>query len=130
MFSRMTILQVSPERIEEGVEIYRTSVLPEARKQDGYRGACVLVDRASGKAMSITFWRAEKDALANEENLYYQEQLVKFLSFLAGPMIREAYDVRVFDIQPASGRRSTVKKTPPAKAAAKRPAPARPKRKR
>lgn len=129
MFSRMTVLQVSPERIDEGVEIYRTSVLPEARKQDGYRGACVLVDRASGKAMSITFWRSEKDALINEENLYYQEQLVKFLSFLAGPMIREAYEVKVFDIRALAGRRGSSKKTPPAKAA-KRPAAARPKRKR
>jgi hypothetical protein len=130
MFSRMTVLQVSPERIDEGVEIYRTSVLPEARKQDGYRGACVLVDRALGRAISITFWRAEKDALANEENLYYQEQLVKFLSFLAGPMIREAYEVKVFDIHPPAGRRSASKKKPPVRTAAKRPAASRPKRKR
>jgi len=132
MFARMTVIQVNPERIDEGIEIYRKSVLPESKKQDGYCGACVLVDRAFGKAMSITFWRGEKYALATEENLYYQEQLVKFISFLAGPMIREAYEVSVFDFEPPgpfAGRRS-LKKKPAAKTAAKKPPAARPKRKR
>jgi len=98
MFARMTIIQVKPEKIVDGVRIYRKSVVPEAKKQKGYRGACLLVDPKSGKCVSVTFWRNERDAIANEENLYYQEQLVKFLNLLAGPMIREGYEVRVHSI--------------------------------
>jgi heme-degrading monooxygenase HmoA len=96
----MTIIQVKPEKIDDAVGIYRKSVLPEAKKQKGYRGACLLVDPKSGKFVSVTFWRTEKDAIANEENLYYQEQLVKFLSILAGQMIREGYEVRVHSMDP------------------------------
>ena len=100
MFARMTIIQVEPEKIDDAVRIYRKSVVPEAKKQKGYRGACVLVDPKSGKCISVTFWRTEKDAVANEESLYYQEQLVKFLNLLAGPMIREGYEVRVHSMEP------------------------------
>lgn len=117
MFARMTILHVKPERIDDGIKIYRTSVVPEAKKQKGYRGACLLADRASGKSISITFWRNEKDAVANEENLYYQEQLVKFLGLLAGPMIREGYEVSVHSLETTAGRkpRPKLKKKPAAK---------------
>jgi heme-degrading monooxygenase HmoA len=94
----MTIIQVNPENINKGVEIYRKSVLPEAKKQKGFRGACVLVDPKSGKCISVAFWKTEKDAIASEENLYYQEQLVKYLNLLAGPMIREGYEVRIHSI--------------------------------
>lgn len=117
MFARMTILQVKPERIDDGIKIYRTSVVPEAKKQKGFRGACLLADRASGKSISITFWRNEKDAVANEESLYYQEQLVKSLSLLAGPMIREGYEVSVYRLDTPAGSkpRPNPKKKPAAK---------------
>ncbi|MCX6562480.1 MAG: hypothetical protein NTU60_02615 [Candidatus Aminicenantes bacterium] len=117
MFARMTILQVKPERIDDGIKIYRTSVVPEAKKQKGFRGACLLADRASGKSISVTFWRNEKDAVANEESLYYQEQLVKFLSLLAGPMIREGYEVSVHRLDTPAGSkpRPNPKKKPAAK---------------
>ena len=117
MFARMTILQVKPERIDDGIKIYRTSVVPEAKKQKGFRGACLLADRVSGKSISVTFWRNEKDAVANEESLYYQEQLVKFLSLLAGPMIREGYEVSVHRLDPPAGSkpRPHPKKKPAAK---------------
>jgi heme-degrading monooxygenase HmoA len=39
----------------------------EAKKQKGYRGACLLVDRAAGQGRTVTFWRSEKDALAIEK---------------------------------------------------------------
>lgn len=109
MFARMTIIQVEPEKIDDAVEIYRKSVVPEAKKQKGYRGACLLIDPKSGKCISVTFWRTEKDAIANEESLYYQEQLVKFLNLLAGPMIREGYEVRVHSMDPQAKRKPKKK---------------------
>jgi len=112
MFARITISQVKPEKIDDGVRIYRKSVVPEAKKQRGYQGACLLVDPKSGKNISVTFWRTEKDAIANEENLYYQEQLVKFLSMLAGPMIREGYEVRIHAMDPQAKPKPKKKPRP------------------
>jgi len=109
MFARMTILQLNPERIDDGIKIYRTSVVPEAKKQKGYRGVCLLADRASGKSISVTFWRTEKDAIANEESLYYQEQLVKFINLLAGPMTREGYEVSLHCLETEAGAKPKPK---------------------
>jgi heme-degrading monooxygenase HmoA len=95
MFARTTTLFFKPEKIDEGVNIYATSVIPAARSQKGFRMATLLLDRKTSKAMSITFWETEADAEANEENLYYQDQLVKFLSIYSAPPVREGYEVAV-----------------------------------
>jgi len=95
MFARMTILQVVPENSDDAIKLFRKSVVPEAKKQKGYRGACLLTDQKSGKAIVVTFWRREADAAANEESRYYQEQLVKFLQYFSGPPMREGYTVSV-----------------------------------
>jgi len=98
MFARMTVLQLRPETIDEAIELFRLSVIPEAKKQEGYRGACLLIDRSLGKGKAVTFWNRERDALANEANLYYQEQLIKFLNMFAAPPSREGYEVVVHEI--------------------------------
>jgi len=120
MFARMTILHVNPERIDEGIKIYRNSVVPEAKKQNGFRGTCLLVDRATGKSIAVTFWRTEKDAIANEENLYYQAQLVKFLKLMAGPMIREGYEVSFHSLEMQGGTKPGAKRKPVRKRKEKR----------
>lgn len=97
MFARITIIHVYLDRIDEAVELYRKSFIPDAKKQKGYRGDVLLIDRKTGKGNSITFWESEKDAIANEENLFYQEQVVKFLTFFSAPVtvIREGYEVAI-----------------------------------
>ena len=54
-----------------------------------------MVDRKTGKGVSITFWESEEDAIANEKNLYYQEQLVKVMNLLNGTLMREGFEVAV-----------------------------------
>ncbi len=97
MFARITIIHVYLDRIDEAVELYRKSFIPDAKKQKGYCGDLLLIDRKTGKGNSITFWKSEKDAIANEENLFYQEQVVKFLTFFSAPVtvIREGYEVEI-----------------------------------
>jgi len=112
MYARNTIIHVPPDRIEECVKLYRKSVIPDAKKQKGYCGDLLLVDRKTGKGNSITFWKSEKDAIANEENLYYQEQLVKFLVFYTAPPIREGYEVRINTFADLPKKKSAKKATP------------------
>jgi hypothetical protein len=50
-------LNGSREKIDEGVEAYKSRVAPAFRERDGYSGARLIVDRRTGAAMSITFWR-------------------------------------------------------------------------
>jgi len=91
MYARLTIMKVNTDRIDEGIEFYQESVVPAAKTQKGFRGISLLVDRKTGK--SLTLWDSEEDAIANEKSRYYQEQVLKGVQFYTKPPIREGYDV-------------------------------------
>ncbi len=60
MFARVAMVEGKAEQVEAGIRDYRDHVLPEARKLAGFRGAYLLVDRKTGKNISITLWDTEK----------------------------------------------------------------------
>lgn len=96
MFARLTKFQLKMDRIDESVKLYRKSVIPAAKSQKGYCRIYLLVDNKTGKGATLSLWVSEEDAIANEENRFYQEQLVKFLNLLKEPsFIREEYEVKV-----------------------------------
>ena len=64
-----------------------------AKSQKGWRGAYLLTDRKTGKAISISLWDSEDDAIGSEQSGYYQEQLSKFKDLFAAPPVREGYEV-------------------------------------
>lgn len=49
---RATWVKVPPERMDEGIEYYKSSVLPQLEGLDGFSSASLMVDRASGRAVS------------------------------------------------------------------------------
>jgi heme-degrading monooxygenase HmoA len=93
MFARLTLLKISPDRIDEFAKRFKESVVKAAKAQKGYKGARVFMDRKTGNGMVITLWESEEDAVANEKNRYYQEQVAKFITFFKKPPIREGYEV-------------------------------------
>ena len=95
MYARLTTIHVKPEKIDEAIGIYKASVIPAAKQQDGFVAAYLLTDKPTGRGISMTIWKTEEDALANEHNRYYQEQLVKFMELFLSPPIREGYNISV-----------------------------------
>jgi heme-degrading monooxygenase HmoA len=95
MYARLTTMNVRAEKIDEAISIYKTSVIPAARRQNGFVAAYLLTDKPTGRGISMTIWKTEEDALANEHNRYYQEQLVKFMELFQSPPIREGYNISV-----------------------------------
>jgi len=93
MFVRMTTLSFNRDKADEGIRIFDESVVPAARAQKGYRGAYLFADREAGRCVALTFWDDEASAKANEENRYYQEQLVKFIPLFASAPVRDIYEV-------------------------------------
>jgi heme-degrading monooxygenase HmoA len=65
--ARVLRLNGSPEKIDEGVEAYKSGVVPAIRERDGYSGARLIVDRRTGAAMSISFWRDGETSQASFE---------------------------------------------------------------
>jgi heme-degrading monooxygenase HmoA len=93
--ARVTHVQARADKIDEAIGIYRDSVVAAAQAQKGYRATYMLVDRATGKRMSITVWESLEALQASEGSGYYQEQLAKFAPVLAAPPTREVYEVSV-----------------------------------
>lgn len=63
MYARVTTTQVSPDKIEEAVLLWRDSVMPAAKQQKGFRSGRLMVDRKIGKAVSVGLW--EIDSVRN-----------------------------------------------------------------
>jgi len=93
MFARVTTLQFKVAGIDEAIKIYKENIAPATKSQRGYRGLYFFLDRKTGKGASITMWETEEDAIANENNRYYQEQIVKHMHLYTKPPIRERYEV-------------------------------------
>jgi len=97
MFARLLRIKTKIERIDEAAKLFEESVIPLCKNQKGYKGAYFLTDRKTGVSILITLWENEEDMLATESSHFFQEQLVKFMTFFKTPPIREAYEVVVQD---------------------------------
>jgi heme-degrading monooxygenase HmoA len=85
-----------PAKSEEAIRLWEDSVLPAARQQKGFKSARLLVDRKTGKSLSVVMWETSADALATgESSAYLKEQLAKFASLFTAPPIVEQFEVAV-----------------------------------
>jgi hypothetical protein len=56
VIARVTTFEGDPERMEEGVRIYREQVVPWLRDSTGFRGVIIMIDRENDRAMGVSFW--------------------------------------------------------------------------
>jgi len=63
--------------------------------EKGFKGAMLLTDPGTGKAISVTLWETEADMTVIEAGGWWQEQIARFGSVMAGSPVREHYQVRV-----------------------------------
>ena len=50
--ARATWVKLQPDQLDQGIEFYKTSVLPDLEALEGFCSASLLVDRATGRAVS------------------------------------------------------------------------------
>jgi heme-degrading monooxygenase HmoA len=67
MFARVTMASGTPAQVEEATRVLRESVLPSARELPGFSGVLSLLDRQSGKSISVTLWESEQAMRDSEE---------------------------------------------------------------
>src|SRR5919205_673662 len=56
MFARVTTVQGSPNRMDEGIRYFQEQVVPRVAALEGFQGAYLLINRKTGKTVRITFW--------------------------------------------------------------------------
>ncbi|BDY31585.1 hypothetical protein [Mycolicibacterium mageritense] len=59
---RATWLRARPEQFDRAIEFYRTSVLPDMEELDGFCSASLMIDRATGRAVSSATF-VDRDAM-------------------------------------------------------------------
>jgi heme-degrading monooxygenase HmoA len=97
MYARLSILEGSPENIDESLRQVREQVVPQAKQQEGFKGMIALGDRQSGKTLGITFWESEEAMRASEEeaNRLREESAEAVGERIAGV---ERYEVGFFEV--------------------------------
>lgn len=96
MHVRVTTVQIQPAKLQEGIDLFKNSVVPSQKAQKGYQGSYLMTDASSGKGLAISLWDSEADMLAGESSSgYYQEQIAKFGSLLTAPPNMEHYELSV-----------------------------------
>ena len=95
MHAAVNFIQIQPGKMNEAITMFRDSVVPSVTQQQGNRGAIMLTDPNTDKAILVAQWQTEADAAAVITGGWYQEQLAKFASVFAGPPVREVYEVSV-----------------------------------
>ena len=97
MYSRVTLLEIDTLRttVDEAVDLFEERVLPDLREQDGYEGIVVLAN-PDGKAMLISVWDSEEDAIASAA--FAREMLEQFVTLFRAPPGREQYEVRLAEM--------------------------------
>jgi hypothetical protein len=62
VIARVTIFEGDPERMVEGIRIYRDQVVPWLRDSTGFRGVILMVDRENNRGMGVSFWTTMETA--------------------------------------------------------------------
>ena len=80
----------------DAIALFKESVIPALREQEGYEGCYVLLSE-EGKMLVLSFWESDEAARATRLSGFYQEQIEKFSDLVVYRQApgREAYDVVV-----------------------------------
>jgi heme-degrading monooxygenase HmoA len=93
MIARVITFHRRPERIGEVPDRFEERVAPVMRRQAGFVGAHVLVDRASGKQLGVTLWESEAAAEAAQTALNPVRDAISCELDDTAPPTTEVFDV-------------------------------------
>lgn len=97
MFARLVSGQASIDSVNEAIRIWKEKDIPLMKNVKGYRGAYLLTDRKTGKAISITFWDSEEDAIADERSSLHRKQVNMYKDSIPGEYAYQHYEVSAQD---------------------------------
>src|ERR687890_1410533 len=109
MHARVTTMEGSSERLDEGLREIKEEVLPQLQQQDGFKGFVVFDNRQNGKLVGFSLWESEQAMQASEEvaDRTRRESAQTMSDTIAGV---ERYEVALFEV-PSAGAVSGVTDT-------------------
>ena len=96
MYARITTTQFSPYRLEEAIHIAREHTVPAAQQQAGFKGYLMLVDRSTGKGITITLWEGEEEReVTGPNSSYYRDAIGRVVPLLEGAPFVEDLEIAI-----------------------------------
>ena len=65
MYARRTVTKAAPEQAEKAKEVVENSLIPNAKQLPGFAGGYWLIDRATGEALTFTFFDTKENLEAS-----------------------------------------------------------------
>jgi hypothetical protein len=93
MNARVTYVQASAEKIEQGLALWRENVLPRTMAREGFLGVISLINRETGKCISLTLWDVEKHLLNSTEAEYHRQAVQRYAEYFNGAHDPENYEI-------------------------------------
>ena len=93
MHARVTTLHIRPDKVDETVALFQQQIMPVVKAQAGYQGIQLLVDRATGNGMAISFWNSEAEGQAYEASGTYRQMVGMVDANFSAPPSLATYEV-------------------------------------
>lgn len=68
MYARVSTYEGSVEDYDAGLVKMQTDIAPQVRKMSGSAGLLSMIDRSTGRGLSITLWDSEEAMVATRES--------------------------------------------------------------
>src|SRR2546428_11852290 len=89
MYCRVVRSKLDPNRIDDSIKGWDGTVVPTFKKQPGFAGQTATMNRATGDALTVTYWESEKAMQDSRAEVMAAAQ--KFLQAVGG--VRREPDV-------------------------------------
>lgn len=99
MHARVSTLQGSTDQIDEGIDRIRETTVPVVKEIDGFKGILSLVDRQTGKGLTVTLWESEEALQASEEEANRLRREAAGNLGATGEPIVERYEVALYEVE-------------------------------
>src|SRR2546428_11557688 len=105
MYCRVVRSKLDPNRIDDSIRGGDGPMVPTFKKQPGFAGQTATMNRATGDALTVTYWESEKAMQDSRPEVMAAAQ--KFLQAVGGEMVEQVdCEVAVLErFQPARGGR-------------------------
>ena len=94
MYGGVTTSRLDPARIDAAEKVYREKLIPLA-KQYGVHQMTLMVNRSTGRTVSMALWDSEASARAYETSGGWKEAVALFGDVFIEPPVREVLEVLV-----------------------------------
>jgi heme-degrading monooxygenase HmoA len=95
MYALMMTIRTLPSRFEQGVRIFRESIVPAIEARKGFQGFFMLVNRENHEIVVIILWDTSEHRMASERDGFIDQQLAKLTNILREPPFGNIYDLEL-----------------------------------